>query len=248
MNRLTALNSAAHRHIRVNQQQVLAQASQLNMLPVVLGELLKLCVQYPIVLTKNGSTGQFTCVALFGFEKHENLFWKQDRWDALYVPLQVMRQPFFLGTDSQAKPQRVVCIDTMSPAVRQAHGEAIFDHSGAETPYLQQAKQRLAALLAGEEQTDRFIHKLLALELVRPMRLEIEFVDRSKHRVDGLYAIDEDRLKSLPAATIAELHTLDHLSPIYTMIASLGHIYSLVQRKNERLTRERDEPGTGAKS
>jgi hypothetical protein len=233
MNRLTALNSAAHRHIRVDQEQVLAQAAQLNMLPVVLGEFLKLCVQYPIVLTKNGATGQFTCIALLGFDKRENLFWKQDRWDALYIPLQVMRQPFFLGTEGT---ERVVCIDTMSPSVRQAHGEAIFAADGAETAYLQRVKQMLATLLDGEQHTDKFVRKLLELELVRPMRLEIEFVDQQKQRVDGLYTIDEERLKALTGESVAELHALEYLGPVYTMLASLGHIYSLVQRKNELLT------------
>lgn len=231
MNRLIALNSAAHRRLRVNEQQVLAQAAQLNMVPVVLGEFLKLCVQYPIVLTKNGQTGQFTCVALFGFEKSENLFWKQDRWDALYVPLQVSRQPFFLAEDN------MVCVDALHPSVQQAQGQAIFDERGAETAYLQQAKQKLAALVDGEQPTDVFIRKLLALELVRPMRFEIEFANHQKQRIDGLYTVDEARLKALAAETIAELHSLDYLGPIYTMLASLGHIYSLVQRKNELLAR-----------
>jgi hypothetical protein len=231
MDRLIALNSAAHRHLRVDQQQVLAQAAQLNMVPVVLGEFLKLCVQYPIVLTKNGQTGQFTCVALFGFDDAENLFWKQDRWDALYVPLQVSRQPFFLA------PDNMVCVDSMHPSVRRAQGQAVFDEHGAETPYLHQAKQMLAALLDGEQLTNSFVRKLLALELIRPMRLEIEFANHQKQRVEGLYTIDEARLKALAAERIGELHSLDYLGPIYTMLASLGHIYSLVQRKNERMAR-----------
>jgi len=235
MNLLTALNNATHRHIRVNQEQVLAQAAQLHLVPVVLGEFLKLCVQYPIVLTKSGATGQFTCVALFGFEKTENLFWKRDRWDGIYVPLQVSRQPFFLGTD--ANREKVVYIDTVHPSVKKPDGEAIFDANGAETAYLQQVKQMLAALLDGEEQTDGFIRKLLVLELIRPMRLEIEFVNRQKQRVEGLYTLDEERLKALPGEKIAELHSLGYLAPIYTMLASLGHIYSLVQRKNELLAR-----------
>lgn len=237
MNRLIALDSAAHRQLRVDPGQVLARASRLNMLPVVLGEFLKLCVHYPIVLTKNGATGQFTCVALFGFEKHENLFWKQDRWDALYIPLHVMRQPFFLGPGQD----RMVCIDTMHAAVNQAHGDVIFDERGDETAYLQQVKQRLAALLDGEEQTDRFVRKLLALELVRPMRLEIEFANHQKLRVDGLYTVDEARLKALPAEAIVALHALEYLAPIHTMLASLGHIYSLVQRRNECMKEVTDD-------
>ena len=233
MNRLVALNSVAHRQLRVDPTQVLAQAAGLNMLPVVLGEFLKLCVQYPIVLTKNAATGRFSCIALFGFEKHENLFWTQDRWDALYLPLQATRQPFFLGEG--ADQDKVVCIDMQNAAVTQTHGEAIFDEQGAETAYLRQVKQMLAALLEGEQQTERFLGKLLALELIRPMRLEIEFVNRQKQRVEGLYSIDEDRLKALSGETVAELHALGWLAPIYTMLASLGHIYSLVQRKNQCL-------------
>jgi len=236
MSRLAALNNAVHRYIRVNQEQVLAQAAQLSMVPVILGEFLKLCVQYPIVLTKNGATGQFTCVALFGFDKTENLFWTQGRWDAIYLPLQISRQPFFLGADGDPS-QAAVCIDTMHPSVQQSQGEAIFDEHGAETPYLQKAKQMLATLLNGEEQTNQFIRKLLALELLRPMRLEIEFADRQKQQVQGLYTIDEARLKLLPGQTIAELHSLEYTGPIYTMLASLGHIYSLVQRKNRLLAR-----------
>ena len=236
MSRLAALNNAVHRHIRVNQEQVLAQAAQLNMVPVILSEFLKLCVQYPIVLTKNGATGQFTCVALFGFDKAENLFWTQGRWDAIYVPLQISRQPFFLGADGDPS-QAAVCIDTMHSSVQQSQGEAIFDEHGAETPYLQKAKQMLATLLNGEEQTNQFIRRLLALELLRPMRLEIEFADRQKQQVQGLYTIDEERLKLLSGETIAELHSLEYVGPIYTMLASLGHIYSLVQRKNRQLAR-----------
>lgn len=123
----------------------------------------------------------------------------------------------------------------MHAAVNQTRGEAIFDEQGVETAYLQQVKQTLAALLDGEQRTENFVRKLLALELIRPMRLEIEFANHQKQRVEGLYTIDEARLKALPAETVAELHTLDHLAPIYTMLASLGHIYSLVQRKNQCL-------------
>jgi hypothetical protein len=39
----------------------------------------------------------------------------------------------------------------------------------------------------------------------------------------------------LPPEVLVELHSLDYLAPIYTMIASLGQIYSLVQRKNALL-------------
>ncbi len=239
MSRLVALNNVAHRHIRVDTQKVLAEGARLHMVPVGLSEFLKLCVQYPIVLTKNGETGQFVCVALLGFVKHENLFWKDGRWDAIYTPLQITRQPFFLGADGNADPARepapLVCINLSSPGIQESCGENLFDDQGGETPYLQQAKQALAVLLADEAPTARFVKKLLALDLVQAMRLEIELVNRESMRVEGLYTIAEPRLKALPPEVLVELHSLDYLAPIYTMIASLGQIYSLVQRKNALL-------------
>ena len=227
MNRLVALNSRAHRHIRVDTQRVLAEAAHLRMVPVGLSEFLKLCVQYPIVFTKNGETGQFVCVALFGFAKDENLFWKDGRWDAIYTPLQITRQPFFLGssadgTGSANEQGPLVCIDMASAGLQGDCGEALFDQEGNETPYLQQAKQTLAVLLADEAATSRFVNKLLALDLVQTMRLEIELADRESLRVEGLYTITEQRLKTLSPAALVELHSLDYLAPIYTMIASLG--------------------------
>jgi hypothetical protein len=111
-------------------------------------------------------------------------------------------------------------------------GDCIFDEHGNETPYLQKTKSILAELLAGETETRRFIDKLLALNLVQPMRFDIEYANRQSQRVQGIYTVDEERMKSLPAEALIELHALRYLAPLYTMIASLGHVYSLVNRKN----------------
>lgn len=238
MSRLVALDNKAHRHLRVAPEKIAAQGARLHMVPVVLSEFLKLCVQYPIVLTKKADTGRFVCVCLFGFEKNENLFWRNNRWDALYTPLHIARQPFFVaaGETPQADGQFVVCIDTQNDSLQESDGDSIFDERGNETPYLQKTKAILAALLTGETETERFVDKLLALNLVQPMRLEIEYANRQSQRVAGLYTVDEARMKSLSSEVVAELHSLHYLAPIYTMLASLGHVYSLIDRKNVLLT------------
>jgi hypothetical protein len=237
MSRLVALDNKAHRHLRVAQEKVEAQGARLHMVPVVLGEFLKLCVQYPIVLTKKADTGRFVCVCLFGFEKNENLFWRDGRWDAIYTPLQIARQPFFVGAGEtpQEQGQFVLCIDTENDSLQEQTGELLFDEQGNETPYLQRAKSLVAALLTGEADTERFTDKLLALNLVQPMRLEIEYANRQSQRVAGLYTVDEQRLKSLSSEQLIELHSLQYLAPLYTMLASLGHVYSLIHRKNALL-------------
>jgi hypothetical protein len=239
MSNLIALNQQAHQALRIDTQVVEAQASHLNMIPVVLSEFLKLAVQFPIALTKNKDTGRFVCVALFGFQESENLFIKDQEWDSLYVPLQIRRQPFFLGNSDQGNDEFVVCIDTSHKSVQQEEtkldGEAIFDKEGNATPYLENIKTVLAELLNGESHTQIFIKTLADLKLLQPMQLEITFENGESTRIEGVYTINEENLKHLSAIDITSLHQQNYLAPIYTMITSLGHIYGLVNRKNKRI-------------
>lgn len=239
MAHLISLDNTAHRQIRIDSRRVEAAGAALNMAPVVLSEFLKLVVQYPIAFTKDKDTGRFTCVALFGFHDSENLFVEDGRWDAIYVPLQVSRQPFFLGngSDNPVDPGHfVVCIDIGHASIG-ADGERIFDADGQETAVLEEAKGRLAELLGGEAPTRQFIDTLLELKLLVPMQLEITFGNGDSTRVQGLYTIDEARLEQLDGNAIASLHARGFLGPVYTMLASLGHIYAMIDRRNKRLAR-----------
>ncbi len=235
MSNLVALHNHLHQSIRINTQIVEAQGGQLQMVPVVLSEFLKLAVQFPIAFTKNKDTGQFVCVAIFGFQQGENLFIKNDQWDSLYIPLQIKRQPFFLGNSEQGENQFVVCIDSKNKSIQSEIGEQVFDEQGKETPYTENIKAILAELLNGENATQTFISTLSELKVLQSMQLEITFENRDSTRVEGVYTINEERFNRLTKDEIFSLHQQGFLGPIYTMITSLGHIYGLVDRKNKQL-------------
>lgn len=234
MSNLVALNNHMHQNIRVNTQLAEAQGIHLNMVPVVLSEFLKLAVQFPIAFTKNKDTGRFVCVALFGFQEGENLFIKNNQWDSLYLPLQIRRQPFFLGSSDQAEDQFVICIDTGHQSIQREQGEQIFDTDGKETAYLENIKSILAELVNGETATQNFMNTLASLKLLQPMQLEITFGNGESTRVEGMYTINEEHLNRLSSDDINGLHTQSYLSPIYTMMTSIGHIYGLIDKKNKR--------------
>lgn len=238
MAHLVLLDKTAHRHMHINSGLVEVQGGKLNMVPVVLSEFLKLVVQYPIAFAKNKETGRFVCVALFGFHDNENLFVENGQWNSIYIPLQISRQPFFLGNVSEnpaESDQFVVCIDVEHESIQAEGGETIFDADGNETAYLERMKQGLAELLDGELPTQQFIETLAGLKLLVPMQLEITFENMDSTQVEGLYTIDETRLDALTADDIANLHAQRYLGPIHTMLASLGHIYSMIDRRNKRL-------------
>lgn len=235
MSNLVALHNHLHQSIRINTQVVEVQGGQLQMVPVVLSEFLKLAVQFPIAFTKNKDTGQFVCVAVFGFQQGENLFIKNDQWDSLYIPLQIRRQPFFLGNSEQDENQFVICIDSQNKSIQSDVGELVFDEEGKETPYTANIKAILAELVNGEAATQVFIKTLSELKLLQSMQLEITFENGESTRVEGIYTLNEDSLNRLTKDEIFSLHQQGFLSPIYTMIASLGHIYGLVDKKNKQL-------------
>lgn len=232
MTNFVALHNQHHQQLRIDTQLIESLGATNNMVPVVISEFLRLVVHYPIVFTKSGETGNFLCVALLGFETGENLFWDNNQWQSIYTPLNIMRQPFFIG---QEHNQTLICIDTDSSTLTTGQGEAIFDSSGKETDYLKKIKSRLAELLDGETRTQDFIKALLALNLIMPMALDISFANAQQQRVQGLYTINEERLAQLDATQLITLQQQEYLQPIYTMIASLGQIYALIQKKNERL-------------
>ena len=211
-------------------------------------EFVSLAVQYPIVFTKNGETGEFVCAAMLGFESSENLFWQNGQWQGMYLPLQIQRQPFFIGESSEQSIEKtdenkdyVVCIDIESPMINEAElietdsYNKLYTNEGKESDYLIQAKSTLGNLLQGEADNKAFITALKTMGLIQPLSLEIAFVNEQTTRLNGLYTINQDKLAALSGDKITSLHQSGLLQPIYTMIASLAQIYALIERKNKRI-------------
>lgn len=248
MAKLVAINNQKHRDLLIDTNKAEQYGAELNLIPTVLSEFVSLAVQYPIVFTKNGETGEFVCAAMLGFESKENLFWQDEAWQGMYLPLQIQRQPFFIGEPSAKSSEAleqskdyVVCVDVESPMVTKTSSlniegkEALYNQDGSESDYLIQAKNTLAHLLQGEAENKVFINALKELDLIQPLSLEIAFINEQTTRLNGLYTINQDKLAALSGDEITSLHQSALLQPIYTMIASLGQIYSLIERKNQRI-------------
>lgn len=241
MTKLVALNNRIHQSVYIDANKAQQQIADLHMLPVVLSEFQKLVVQLPILFSKNADTGQFVCVTLMGLEEGENLYWQDASFQGFYMPLNVARQPFFVGQDEQTGDDYVICIDMDNPAVAQtsctSHDQLIFDEDGKASDYLLKAQDSLAQLIEGEQQTAAFIQQLLTFKLLVPLALDITFENKQSSKIKGLYSIDEDKLQSLDGEQLAELNQGGFLAAAYTQLVSLGQIYTLIDRKNKRMTK-----------
>jgi hypothetical protein len=138
MPNLANLDRNAHQKLRVNDARALSVFRELNMCPVVPGEIARLVIEYPIAFAKNGDSGQFVCVAVFGLDVGQNLYFRDGTWTSFTVPLNVGRQPFYVGVAENpaggaGAKNLITCIDLENPGVGEAEGEALFDESAAET-------------------------------------------------------------------------------------------------------------------
>jgi hypothetical protein len=236
MAQVVALNNQLHQTLKVDRQKAAEAIAEQHTLPVVITEFSKLVVDFPILLTKSQKTGQFVCVALLGFEEGENLFWQNAKFNSIYDPLNLARHPFFIGQTDEEDEEPLICIDLHSPAVTTTDGDALFTEQGKVSSYLKEIQQILTELSAGEVTTQSYINCLLNYELLIPLKLDITFANDSQIQIKGLYSIDEDKLKRLSLTEINELMQSGYLQTIYIQIASLGQIYALIERKNQRLS------------
>ena len=233
---LVELSRAEHSELKINPDLAEASAARQHLIPIVASEFRKAAAQYPIVFAKNPETGRFAPYVLNGLEPEENLFWSGTKMDVAYVPLNIRRQPFFLGTPdaSSGANDHVLCIDIESSCLTASGQKSIVDPNGSDSPYLKEILSIVGKLLDGQKRTSSFINTALSLDLLCPILLDIVLEDGKSLHVEGLYSIDEDHFRALDKDKVEILWNEGLMDLIYSVIISTGQIFNLIRLRNER--------------
>jgi len=236
MSRLVELSRGEHSGLKINPDLVEGAAARQHLIPIVASEFRKAATQYPIVFAKNPDTGRFAPFVLNGLEPEENLFWSGTKLDVAYVPLNIRRGPFFVGTadSSSGANANVLCIDVESPCLSAAGQKSIVDPDGSDSAYLSGILAILRELLDGQQQTSSFINTALAADLLCPIVLDIVLEDGKALQVEGLYSVDEDHFRALGKDQVEMLWNERVMELFYSVIISTGQIYNLIRLRNER--------------
>jgi hypothetical protein len=195
---------------------------------------------YPIFFSKSAEDGKFMALAMFGFERGENLFLTDAGWDASYIPMTLEVQPFLIGFQQSAESgatdrEPVIHIDMDSPRVSTSEGEPVFLPHGGISEYLEGVSSRLHTIHGGYDGDQQFLDALAEQELLEPFALDIELNDGSQNRLSGFHTIHEERLRGLSGDVLASLSEKGFLVPIYMAIASLSNIRALIDKRNALL-------------
>ena len=240
MSKYSLLSQSEHAKLRVITERGAAYGDNLMYAMTFPLEFRNIESSYPIFFAKDGESGQFYPLALFGFQRDENLYLNGSHWDATYMPMMVERNPFLIGFQQSpdvenGEKRPVVSINVESPRVSETEGEALFSDDGEPSEYLQKSMENLQTIHRGHEQNKAFIAVLLENDLLEGFNLDITLKDGSNNRLEGFYTINEEKLAGLQAETLGKLHEQGFLQAIYMAVASFSRVSGLIAKKNASL-------------
>jgi len=250
MPRYEMLNNIAHRELRVATGFGPEFGDAVGMVPAYPSEYAELQREYPIFLRKDAATGEWQSVVLLGFEQHENLYLDDGRWNASYLPGAAAKGPFLIGfqesrIDGALTREPVLHVDLDHPRVSNSAGEPVFLPQGGNSPYL----DHIANVLRGIHDGHAFGAEMFAMldtkGLIQPITLDVQIDPQNRVGVNGLHAIDRDRLAQLDGAALAELNRAGYLEGAYLMLASLHNMRRLIAEKQRRLRTQDAAAATG---
>lgn len=239
MTRHVLLNNIAHKDLRVITRHGAEFGDNIGTVPTFPTEYADVQREYPIFFRKDAATGEYQSVALLGFEKDENLFLHEGRWQAAYVPGIIARGPFLIGFQEQqvggeARREPVIHVDLDHPRISHTEGEPVFLPQGGNSPYLEYVATVLRGIRDGIEVSKPMFAAFAALDLIEPVKLEIKLDEERGYSVLGLHSISRERLAALDGAALEQLNRTGFLEGAFLVLASMNNVKKLMTLKQRR--------------
>ncbi len=203
------------------------------------GEFRDVQAWYPILFQRD-LDDTFFPLALFGFQKQENLFLDETGWNAGYIPAMIRREPFMIGYQESreggdAEKIRVMSLDMDNPRVNTETGERLFQPLGGRTPFLEDMADLLEGIYLGLEHSQAFTAALVEHDLLESVTIDIMLKDESQNQLLGFYTINEDKVQALPGDVLESFSKQGFLMPIFMVLASMSNMQRLIEVKNAEL-------------
>jgi hypothetical protein len=231
--KIVPINNTTHRTLKVRESQGFPHARNQHMAILAACEIMSSSINYPVVFTKHPETGRFLCLALFGLESGENLFFNKNGWKSTYVPMNITRTPFAMVESGKGDDAMLICIDEDSPYISKTEGAALFDENGDQTEFLENVVSSMSDMASHERHTQLLISKLVDMRLLVPISIVMsDSGGQETELMDATYTVSEGRLRELPEEQLLDLHKADYLGPIYSLMNSLELINKMVVLRN----------------
>lgn len=225
------LNNVDHHDLCVTLARGAPWGDAVNRVTVFPTEIEALSRDYAIVL-RRGADATLETQILLGFERDENLFVDDGRWDARTIPALMQRGPFSIGVPPAGEAgEPMIHIDPADPRVGTHTGERIFLEHGGNTAYLDHMGGVLRSIYAGSQIMPAMIAAFGDAGLLEEATLELEHPSGRRFVIPDVVLVSADRFARLDGDTMARLHAGDFLRCAVWILSSLGNLPALLDRK-----------------
>jgi len=239
MSQHVLLNNIAHKDLRVIDRYGAEFGDDTGTVLIFPTEYEYIQREYAIFFRKDAQSGEYQSIALLGFDKSENLFLKDGKWDAHYVPAVISRGPFLIGfqereVDGETRNAPVIHVDIEHPRVSQTEGEPVFMPNGGNSAYLDRVADALGAIGQGLEVSKVMFAAFAELNLIEPMNLNVKPNAEESYSFVGLHTINQRTLQALDGASLERLNRAGFLRAAFLIAASIDNVKRLMALKQRK--------------
>lgn len=234
------LNRTQHKDLRLKGIPSLKFAAAAHSVPLTGAEFPIAARDLPILFAGQ-SIEDAGPMALLGLRQNENLLVDGNgQWAAnVYVPAFVRRYPFILAEKPAGSEgdDFTVFLDEAYEGFGSEEGERLFKEDGSDSEMLANAVGFLGEFQQHVARTHWFMDQLRKHQLLEPRNIRLE-KDGKSINLNGLFVVNEEKLRQLDEKTAHEFLREGVLGWIYAHLLSLPNIDRLAQRLDLRESAE----------
>lgn len=219
------LNREVHKTLRFKASADYSFTEDVNSVPLTGIEFFEASRDMPVLFSRDNQGDFFPLALLSLMDKGHKHLGKAGSWSESYIPAFIRRYPFALTDEG------TVCFDQQANQLANEEGEALFSESGENTDTLNNIIQFLNDYDQQYKHTINYCKELKELDLLSPFNFQVLIEKDKPLRLEGLFAIDEKKLSSIPEDKVKVWFDSGWLAWTYAHLHSLGALNRLVKRQ-----------------
>ncbi|RDJ00295.1 multidrug transporter [Dyella solisilvae] len=231
------LNRTEHKDLRIKPMPNLKFAGTVHSVPLTGVEFAAAARDLPVLFGGN-SVEDAGPMALLGMRQNENLFIDADgRWEPnTYIPAFIRRYPFVLAEKPAGAEgdDFTVFLDEAYEGFGTVEGDRLFKEDGTDTEMLVNAVKFLGEFQQHVGRTQWFMDQLRKHNLLEPRNIRMSKQDGQSIALNGLFVVNEEKLRQLDKETAYEFAREGVYGWIYAHLLSLPNIERVAQRLSQR--------------
>ena len=218
------LNREIHKELKYQSSADYRFTEDINSVPLTGIEFFEGSRDMPVLFSRDNDGKYFPLALLSLMESGHKQLDDSGHWENSYVPAFVRRYPFALTDEG------TVCFDQEAGQLGE-DGEALFDTEGENSETLNNIINFLNNYDQQYKNTRAYCDECSELELFAPFNLQVLVDKDNPLRLEGLYAIDENKLGELPEDKINHWFKSGWLAWSYAHLHSLGALKRLLKKQ-----------------